>query len=112
MKVKIYIPISISILTLLVGKTTSYSQSRSPAQKSDSIFLLNYQFLDSIDKRAIFRTTQECGNQVVFMEQLTSIRAARDGNYFGEILFSRIDLEKWADYYWRHKIRDMSPVKK
>jgi hypothetical protein len=46
------------------------------------------------------------------MEKFTGIKAARDGNYYGEILFTRDDLEKWADYYRRYKIREIPAVKK
>ena len=69
----------------------------------ESIFIINYNILDSISKRNIFDTSQICKGAIKFMEKASSIKPSTNGNYFGKILFTRKDLIKWKDWYDKNK---------
>jgi len=69
----------------------------------DSGFKYNYTILDSIAKENPLDTSAACKNAIEFMEKTTGIKASKDGNYFGAILFTRKDLEKWKEWYDKSK---------
>jgi len=69
----------------------------------DSAFNHNYTILNSIAQSNFFDTSTACKSAIEFMEKTTAIKASKDGNYFGAILFTRKDLEKWKEWYDKHK---------
>lgn|SRR6185369_2389380 len=88
------------ILFFIVILACNSKQNASLEKKnqSDSAFKYNYAVLDSIAKNNFFDTSVRCKNAIEFMEKTTGIKANGDGNYFGQMLFTRKDLEKWKEW--------------
>lgn len=48
-----------------------------------------------LSKPNLFDISETCKNAIEFMEKTTAIKAIKDGNYFGAILFTQKNLDKW-----------------
>ena len=90
---------------LLVSIMACNGQQSTMAKNNnlDSVFKYNYTILDSIAKGNPLDTSAACKNAIELMEKTTGIKASKDGNYFGAILFTQKDLEKWKEWYDKNK---------
>ncbi|PUZ19486.1 hypothetical protein GA0116948_1328 [Chitinophaga costaii] len=103
MKQKVSLILFYVFLLLNIIACNGQQSSMKKNNNFDSAFKYNYTILDSIAKTIFFDTSATCKNAIEFMEKTTAIKASKDGNYFGAILFTQKDLDKWKKWYDKNK---------
>ncbi|OMP74927.1 hypothetical protein [[Flexibacter] sp. ATCC 35208] len=103
MRQKISLILFYALLLVNIIPCNGQQNSMKKNDELDSVFKHNYTILDSIAKTNFFDTSAACKNAIEFMEKTTAIKASKDGNYFGAILFTQKDLDKWKEWHNKNK---------
>lgn len=99
---KITVILFFGIFTLMSCKAFDKGEN-SNTSKTDSLFLVHFEVLDSIASNDFIDSTLICIESIQFMEFNTGISSSTDGNYFGKTSFTKNDLKAWHDWYIRNK---------
>lgn len=105
----------INLLCFLISCSLVYCGNQSNPNKNNEqnseigtvdSFKYHFQILDSVVQRSPIDTFYHCCTQSIeFMEEKTEIEPSSPDGFFGRLYFTKIDLEKWHEWYEKSKQR-------